>query len=104
MSDFISTSSIQKTCFPYHEFEQKIIRLKDFKKYSGWCGTNRLYISLIFSQKKEDDYGIVGTFLIDTGASFSFVQPSLLDDIDSQFIYRDEGTDMLFCLGLASMF
>ena len=66
LSDFISTSSTQKTCFPYHEFEQKIIRLKEFKKYSGWCGTNRLYISLILSQKKEDDYGIVGTFLIDT--------------------------------------
>ena len=37
LGDFVSTSSTQdKTCFPYHGSEQKIIRFKEFKKSSGW--------------------------------------------------------------------
>jgi hypothetical protein len=45
-----SAKNSSKTCFPYHEKEQQVVRETDFDLRSGWCGHNRIYVSLLLKK------------------------------------------------------
>jgi hypothetical protein len=83
LDDLKSTKDRSKTCFPYHEFEQQIIDADKILDHCGWCGENRTFVSLILTRDEDQKKGVVGTFLIDTGAPTTYVQKSLLKKINA---------------------
>lgn len=89
-----------KTQFPYHKDEQKCISETGFKVNFGWYGENRIYTSLFLKNDKRDTKGIVGTFIIDTGAPRSYVQKSLLDTIKALDTENTQYTHVLSCFNI----
>lgn len=90
-----------KTCFPYHEFEQKEVLESEFFSTSGWCGKRRPYITLLLRSGTGDKTGAIATFLIDTQSPWSFIQPSLIEQIDASDLYGNElGTSLVYCMGM----
>jgi hypothetical protein len=101
-NDILLTSDLKvgsKTSFPYHAHKQKFVREGSFGITSGLCGINRPFISLVLKYDKKYDYGVVTTFLINTQAPITLIQPKIIQQMKLREAIDFPTADNFFYLG-----